>query len=354
MTQKEVDKEVEIFKKTLKKQFEDTKFMSADDLPPAIPNFTGSLRLDIMLHAPFYCGALVELFGESGSGKTTLALSVLNEAVLNNPGKKLLYIDQEMRLQSTLLATFPALKDKLEVIQAPNGTQALKIVELWVRQFPGSLVVVDSVDALIPETISDNDIGDSSVGGLPRLMSDACRRLARACGVSGSTIIFLNQIRSKIGGYGNPDTTSGGKALLFYASQRIQLMPINKDGRILDANDNIIGHRARFKVAKNSVTVPFVEGDFPLIYGKGIDKVDELVDLACDLDVLHKDGTFILLEDEKGDVKKRPPKTVKDMMRADPAFYNKILDQVKALYSDIFIAKAVQQTNVADAVKLDE
>ncbi len=347
------DKEIDIFKKTLQKQFEDTKFMTGEELPPAVPNFTGSLRLDIALHSSFFEGSIVELFGESGSGKTTLALSVLNEAVLSNPNKKLLYVDQEMRLRDTLLSTFPALKDKLEIIQAPNGTAALKIVELWVNQFPGSIVVVDSVDALIPESISENDIGDSSVGGLPRLMSDACRRLTRACAIASSTVIFLNQIRNKIGGYGNPDTTSGGKALTFYASQRIQLLPINKDGRIQDANGNNIGHRARFKVAKNSVTVPFVEGDFPLIYGKGIDKVDELVDLACDLDVLHKDGTFILMPDENGVEKKRAPKVVKDMMKADPALYAKTLAEVKALYPDIFSVKVASAAN-AKAVDKDE
>lgn len=348
------DKEVELFKKTLQKQFEDTKFITGEELPPVVPNFTGSLRLDIMLHGPFFEGSIVELFGESGSGKTTLALSVLNEAALNNPNKKLLYVDQEMRLRDTLLATFPALKNKLEIIQAPNGTAALKLVELWVKQFPGSIVVVDSVDALIPDAMSDNDIGDPSVGGLPRLMSDACRHLTRSCAMSNGTVIFLNQIRNKIGGYGNPDTTSGGKALLFYASQRIQLLPINKDGRILDANGNIIGHRARFKVAKNSVTVPFVEGEFPLIYGKGIDKIDELVELACDLDVLHKEGNFILVEEEKGEIKKRPPKTVKDMMKANPTFYVDVLRQVRALYPDIFGSKQVTMSNVADAVKNNE
>ena len=348
------DKEVELFKKTLQKQFEDTRFFTGEELPPVVPNFTGSLRLDIMLHGPFFEGAIVELYGESGSGKTTLALSVLNEAILNSPNKKILYMDQEMRLRDTLLATFPLLKNKLEIIQAPNGTAALKIVELWVKQFPGSIVVVDSVDSLIPESVVDNNIGDAAMGQLPRLMSDACRKLTKACAVANSTVIFLNQIRSKIGGYGNPDTTSGGKALGFYASQRIQLLPINKDGRIVDANGNIIGHRARFKVAKNSVTVPFVEGEFPLIYGKGIDKIDELVDLACDLDVLHKDGTFILMADEKGVEKKRPPKTVKDMMKADPALYTKVLGEVKALYPDIFITKVVAQINAKDAVKLDE
>jgi recombination protein RecA len=347
------DKEVEVFKKTLQKQFEGTKFISGEELPPVVPNFTGSIRLDIMLHGPFFEGAIVELFGQSGSGKTTLALSVLNEAAVGHPTKKLLYIDQEMRLRDTLLSTFPALKDRLEIVQAPNGNEALKIAELWVRQFAGSIVVVDSVDALIPENISDNDIGDAGVGGLPRLMSDACRRLTRSCATSNSTIIFLNQIRSKIGGYGNPETTSGGNALTFYSSQRIQLLPINKDGRIQDQNGNIIGHRARFKVVKNSVTVPFVEGEFPLIYGKGIDKIDELVDLACDLDVLHKDGNYILME-ENGEQKKRPPKTVKDMMRADPALYNKVLDEVKTLYPDIFGGKAVSQSNTKDAVKVAE
>lgn len=341
------DKETEVFKKALKKQFEEAKFYTGEELPPVIPNFTGSLKLDILLQGPFFEGAIVELFGESGSGKTTLALSVLNEAL--SKGKKLLYLDQEMRLRDTLLATFPKLKDGLEIIQAPNGNQALQIAELWLRQFPGSIVVIDSVDALLPDADKDKNIGDAKVGGLPRLMSDACRALTKTCATVGSTIIFLNQIRNKIGGYGNPDTTSGGKALPFYASQRIQLMPITAATRIQDANGNIVGHRARFKIVKNSVTVPFVEGDFPLIYGKGVDVVDELVDMASDLDVLHKDGNYILIED-----KKRPPKTVKDMMRSDPEFYTRILEEVRALYPETFAVERVRQTNTDDAVVVDE
>ena len=344
------DKEVELFKKTLKKKFEDAKFFTGEDLPPVVPNFTGSLKLDILLHGPFFEGAIVELFGESGSGKTTLALSVLNEAAKKN--KKLLYLDQEMRLRDTLLSTFPELKEKLEVIQAPTGNEALQIAELWTRQFPGSIVVVDSVDALIPD--NDKNIGEAQVGNLPRLMSDACRKLARSCATAGSTVVFLNQIRSKIGAYGDPDTTSGGKALPFYASQRIKLQQITAATRIKDNNGNIVGHRARFKVVKNSVTVPFVEGDFPLIYGKGVDRVDELVDMACDLDVLKKEGNYILIADENGEEKKRPPKTVKDMMRADPEFYTQTLEEIYALYPEIFKEESVQQSNPEDVVTIDE
>lgn len=345
------DKEVEIFKKSLKKKFEDARFFNGEELPPVIPNFTGSLKLDILLHGPFFEGAIVELYGESGSGKTTLALSVLNEAAISQPEKKLLYLDQEMRLRDTLLSTFPALKDKIEIIQAPTGNEALQIAELWLRQFPGSIVVVDSVDSLLPD--NDKQIGEVQVGGLPRLMSDGCRKIARTCAQAGSTIIFLNQIRQKVGTYGDPDTTSGGKALPFYASQRIQLKQITSGTRIKDDNGNIIGHTARFKVTKNSVTVPFVEGEFPLIYGKGIDKVEELCDLACDLDVLHKDGKFIILE-ENGEEKKRPPKTVKDMMRSDPKFYQTVLQGVKDLYPEIFEERRVKQTNPDDAVNIDE
>ncbi len=319
--------------------------------PPVVPNFTGSLKMDILLHGPFFEGGIIELFGENGSGKTTLALSVLNEAA--KKGKRLLYIDQEHRLRDTLLSTFPRLKTPgvVEIVRAPTGEEALQIANLWLSQFPGSIVVVDSVDSLLPD--NGKDIGEAQVGGLPRLMSDACRKLTRTCAQAGSTVIFLNQIRNKIGGYGNPDTTSGGKALPFYVSQRIQLMPITAASRIKDANGNIIGHKARFKVIKNSVTVPFVEGEFPLIYGKGVDCVDELVELACDLDVLHKDGNYIAI-DEDGEIKKRPPKTVKDMMRADPEFYNSTLEGVRDLYPEIFASDKIQQTNAEDAVKIDE
>ena len=317
------------FKKILKKEFENARFFTGEDLPVVKSNYTGSLRLDILLQYPFFEGAIVELFGESSSGKTTVSLSVLNQAALKDNNKKLLYLDQEMRLRSSLIDTFPVLKNRLEIIQAPNGNEALRIAELWLKQFPGSIVVIDSVDALLPD--NDKEIGESQVGNLPRLMSDGCRKLARACATSSSTIIFLNQIRSKIGAYGNPDTTSGGKALSFYASQRIQLMPIIANTKIQDANGTIIGHKVRFKIVKNSVTVPFVEGEFPLIYGKGIDTVDELIDLACDIGILQKDGNYILIED-----KKRPPKTVKDMARADKDFFNKILKEVKMLYPETY------------------
>jgi recombination protein RecA len=331
------DQEIELFRRTINDKFKNAKFIGGKDLKPAVPNFTGSLRLDINLQAPFFEGAIVELYGETGSGKTTLALSVLNEAAVNKPNKKLLYLDQEMRLRDTLLSTFPALREKLEIIQADTGNEALQIADLWMRQFPGSIVVIDSVDSLVPDTGKEvKDIGEAQVGGLSRLMGDACRRLTKSAAQAGSTVIFLNQLRNKIGGYGNPETTPGGKALPFYASQRIQLRPINADSRILDAKGGQIGHMVRFKVVKNSVTVPFVEGEFPLIYGKGVDKIDELVDLACDLDVLKKDGNYILLKDETGEEKKRPPKTVKDIMRSDPKFYAEILKGVMQLYPDVF------------------
>ena len=345
------DKELQNFEKLLKKKFEDTKFFNAQELPPVVPNFTGSLKLDILLHGPFFEGAIVELYGESGSGKTTLALSVLNEAAINNPHKKLLYLDQEMRLRDTLVETFPALANKLKIVQAPTGNDALQIAELWLKQFPGSIVVLDSVDALLPD--NDKKIGEAQVGSLPRLMSDGCRKIARSCASAGSTMIFLNQIRSKIGAYGDPDTTSGGKALPFYASQRIQLKQNAQTYRIKDEEGNTIGHNVRFKIVKNSVTVPYVEGDFPLVYGKGIDKVHELVELACDFEVLKKEGSYIYLE-ENGEFKKRPPKTVRDMMKADDNLYKSILNQVKDLYPEIFANKKVKQKNTEDIVKIDE
>ena len=335
-TDKQAQKEHRTFIKSLKKEFEDTEFRTGDELKLPKGNSTGSLSLDINLVVPIYCGSIVEIFSNPGGGKTTLVLSILREAVRR--GKKVLFLDQEQALQSTLVDSFPELREDnaLEVITAPTGEEALRIAELWVLQYPGSVVAIDSVDALLPEQVEKKELGESDVGSLPMLMSRGCRKLKAAVGKSKSTIIFINQFRTNIGAYGDPNTTSGGRALPFYADQRIELMDIIKKTRIMDADGHQIGHTVRYKIVKNKVAPPFVTGEFPLIYGKGIDSHAELATMAGDLGVIDREGTYYLVPNAKGEIVKKPYKTVVDMMRANPEFYQSTLDELKALYPEVF------------------
>jgi recombination protein RecA len=198
MTDDVSDREHAMFVKGLKKQFEDTQFQTGEQLKLPKGNSTGSLSLDINLQVPCYEGSIVEIFSNEGAGKTTLALSILAEA--GKRGKKLLFLDQEQALQATLVDSFPILREPgvLEIVTAPTGEEALRIAELWVLQYPGSIVVVDSVDALLPEQTDGKAIGETDVGTLPKLMSAGCRKLQAAVGKAKSTVVFLNQIRSKI------------------------------------------------------------------------------------------------------------------------------------------------------------
>lgn len=335
-TTKDGSREHKMFMRSLKKQFEDSQFHTGDELQLPEGNSTGSLSLDINLHIPIYCGSIVEIFSNEGAGKTTLVLSILSQGAKR--GKRLLFIDQEQSLQPTLVDSFPDLRKEgvLEIITAPTGEDALRIAELWALQYPGSVIAIDSVDALLPEQTDNKELGASDVGTLPKLMSAGCRKLKAAVGKSKSTIIFINQLRNKIGTYGNPDTTSGGKALPFYSDQRIQLMDITAKSRIMSDDGNQIGHIVRYKIVKNKVAPPFVSGEFPLLYGKGIDIYEELATMAGDLGVLARDGRYYLVENDKGETVKKPHKTVVNMLRADPEFYNKTLSEIKDLYPETF------------------
>jgi recombination protein RecA len=332
------DREHKAFMKTLKRQFEDAEVQTGKSLPLPKGNSTGSLSLDIDLKVPIYEGGIIEIFSNSGAGKTTLVLSIMSEAVQR--GKRVLFLDQEQALQPTLVDSFPQLMEEgaLTVMTLPTGEEALRCAEMWALQYPGSIIAIDSVDALIPKQTDDKDLGETDVGTLPKLMSAGCRKIMSAVGRSKSTVIFLNQLRSKIGTYGNPDTTSGGRALPFYSAQRIQLKDITTATRIMDTDGRQIGHTVRYKVVKNKVEAPFVEGEFPLIYGKGIDRYTELTTLAVDYGVLEKaeKGSYIMMPNAKGEMVKKPPKTVANMLKADPGLYSKVLSEVKALFPETF------------------
>ena len=337
MTKDPTTREDKLFKNHLKKQFPDTVMVAGEDMILPNGNSTGSLSLDINLQVPIYAGGIIEIYSNHGAGKTTLVLSILAEAAKR--GKKVLFLDQENALQPTLVDSFPVLREPgvLEIITCPTGEDALRLAELWALQYPGAIIAIDSVDALIPQQTDGKAIGETDVGTLPKLMSAGCRKLKAAAGKSKSTIVFLNQQRTNIGAYGDPDTTSGGRALAFYADQRIKLMDITKKTRIMSEDGkNQIGHLVRFQIAKNKVAPPFVSGEFPLIYGKGIDVYEELATMAGDLGIIEKEGVYYLIPDEKGEVKKRHHKVVVSMLRGDPDFYNSTLVELKELYPETF------------------
>jgi len=333
---KDAKREHKIFIKTLQKEYTDMEVCGAHELKLPKSNSTGSLTLDINLHIPCYDGAIVEIISNEGAGKTTLALSIMAEGAKR--GKQLLYIDQERALQRTLVDSFPELREPgvLEIVSSETGEGALGIAEAWALQYPGSITVVDSVDALIPSQVEQKALGETDVGSLPMLMSRGCRKLSQAVGKSGSVIIFINQWRTAIGTYGDPNKASGGKALPFYARQRIELLNITSKRRIMDDDGVQIGHIVKFKVLKNKVAPPFVSGEFPLIYSKGIDIYTELATLAGDFGIIEMDKKYYLIPNDKGEIKKRPKATVVNMLRADPEFYQSTLDDLKELYPETF------------------
>ena len=333
---KQSKREHKLFMNKLQKQFEDTVFSTGDELQLPKGNSTGSLSLDINLQVPIYEGAIVEIFSNAGAGKTTLVLSIMAEAAKKE--KKLLFLDQEQALQPTLVDSFPILRQEgiLEVITSPTGEDALRLAELWALQYPGSIIAIDSVDALLPQQTDGKAIGETDVGTLPKLMSAGCRKLQAAVGKSNSTVIFLNQQRTNIGAYGDPDTTSGGRALPFYAAQRIKLMDITAKTRVMNDDGNQIGHIVRFQIKKNKVAPPFVNGEFPLLYGHGIDINDELATMAGDLGVIEKDGNYYLVKNAKGEVVKKRHKAVVGMLKADPDFFNEVMGEIKELYPETF------------------
>jgi recombination protein RecA len=333
---KQTSREHKLFMNSLRKKFEDTQFRTGDELKLPRGNSTGSLALDISLTVPCYEGGIIEIYSNQGAGKTTLVLSILAEAA--KIGKRVLFIDHEQSLQPTLVESFPSLRDPgvLEVVTCPTGEEALGLAELWALQYPGSIIAIDSVDALLPQQTDGKAIGETDVGTLPKLMSAGCRKLQAAVGKSKSTVLFINQLRSKIGAYGNPDTTSGGRALPFYAAQRIELMDIINKTRIMNDDGDQIGHVVRYKVIKNKVAPPFVSGEFPLIYGKGIDVYEELANLAKDFGIVDMDGKYFLVANEEGKVIKRHHKTFVDMLRSDPDLYNSTLADLRSLYPETF------------------
>ena len=305
----------------------------------AIP--TGALSLDIALGiGGVPRGRIIEIFGPESSGKTTLALHIIAEA--QKAGGDAAFIDAEHALDPVYAKKLGVDIDNLIVSQPDTGEQALEITEALVRSGALDVVVVDSVAALVPKAEIDGDMGDSHMGLQARLMSQALRKLAGAINKSKTVLIFINQLREKIGVmFGNPETTTGGRALKFYASVRMDIRKVEN----IKQDGEIVGSRVRVKVVKNKVAPPFREAEFDVIYGHGISKEGNILDMAVNLDIIEKSGSWFSYN---GNRIGQGRENVKKYLSENPD----ILKEVEKKVRDNF-AKAFEQS-LGEEVKENE
>lgn len=283
---------------------------------------TGCLTLDLALGiGGIPRGRVIEIYGPESSGKTTVSLHITAEA--QKLGGTAAFIDAEHALDPDYAQKLGVNIDELYLSQPDNGEQALNICEMLVKSGSVDIVVVDSVAALTPKAEIDGEMGDNHVGLQARMMSQALRKLTGIINKSNTTVIFINQLREKVGVmFGSPETTTGGKALKFYSSIRLDVRKVDviKDGT------NIIGNRTKVKIVKNKLAPPFKVAEFDIVYGKGISQVGCLVDLALDAGLIKKSGSWFSYNDEKiGQGKEN----VKDFLLASPQLYDEIMTKVK-------------------------
>lgn len=273
----------------ISKQFGDGSIMKLGDAHKidVETSPSGTLSLDLALGGGYPKGRIIEIYGPESSGKTTLALHAVAE--IQKTGGTAAFIDAEHALDPQYAARLGVNINDLLVSQPDNGEQALEIVETLVRSNAVDIIVLDSVAALVPQAEIDGDMGDSLPGLQARLMSQALRKLTGIINKSKATVIFINQIRMKIGVmFGNPETTTGGNALKFYASQRLDIRRIGQ----IKQGDDVIGNRVRVKVVKNKIAPPFRQAEFDIMYNEGISTTGDVLDLAVMHDIVQKSGAF--------------------------------------------------------------
>lgn len=302
---------------------------------------TGSMALDMALGiGGIPRGRIIEIYGPESSGKTTLALHCVAEA--QKIGGTAAFIDVEHALDPIYAAALGVDIDSLLVSQPDSGEQALEIAEALVRSGAIDIIVVDSVAALTTRAEIEGEMGDNHVGQLARLMSQAMRKLTGALSKSNCSAIFINQLREKIGVmYGNPETTTGGRALKFYSSVRIDVRKIET----LKNGSEIVGSRTRAKVVKNKVAPPFREAEFDVIYGKGISKVGEIVDMGLELDVLKRSGAWFYYGDTRIG---QGRDNVKQLFEDNPEFAAEVEEKVRARYAEIMNNKGKKEEATSD------
>jgi recombination protein RecA len=283
---------------------------------------TGSITLDFALGiGGLPKGRVVEIYGPESSGKTTVATHAIAE--VQKEGGVAAFVDAEHAFDPSYARKIGVDTKSLLFSQPESGEQALAIVDTLVRSNAVDIVVVDSVAALVPQAELEGEMGDASVGLQARLMSQALRKLTGVISKSSCIVLFINQLRDKIGVmYGSPETTTGGKALKFYASVRLDIRRI---GQLKEGTD-VIGNRTKVKVVKNKVAPPFKEVEFDIIYGEGISKIGELIDLAVEPGIIKKSGAWFSYGDEKIG---QGREAVKQMLKEKPEMYDKILQQVR-------------------------
>jgi len=335
--QKERNKALDIAVVQIEKQFGKGSIMRLGQKGAVAPMesiSTGSISIDYALGiGGMPRGRVIEIFGPESSGKTTLSLQVIAEA--QKAGGMAAFVDAEHALDAQYARKLGVDLDNLLVSQPDNGEQALEIVEVLVRSGGVDVVVVDSVAALVPRAEIEGEMGEAQMGLQARLMSQALRKLTGVVSKSKTCLIFINQLREKIGVmFGNPETTTGGRALKFYASVRIDIRRI---GAIKDG-DAVVGGRTRVKVVKNKVAPPFREAEFDVMYGEGISKEGDLLDLAVDRKIVEKSGTWFAFSGERLG---QGRENVKQFMKDNPVVAKAIEERVRkelGLVKDVEVA----------------
>ena len=327
----------------IEKQFGKGSVMKLGDVSAmnieAIP--TGALSLDVALGiGGIPKGRIIEVFGPESSVKTTLALHMIAEA--QKAGGEAAFIDAEHALDPVYAKHLGVDIDNLIVSQPDTGEQALEIAEALVRSGAIDIIVVDSVAALVPKAEIDGDMGDAHVGLQARLMSQALRKLTGVLNKSNTAIVFINQLREKVGiMFGNPETTPGGRALKFYSSVRLDIRRIEN----IKQDGEVVGSRVRVKVVKNKVAPPFREAEFDITYGKGISKTGNIVDLAVNLDIIQKSGSWFGYD---GTRIAQGRENVKKYLEENPEVMEEIEKKVRAKYNEAF------EKSLSDDIQEDE